>query len=432
MMKDKKDLKSKTKSEHYLLVSAGIVGAITAAIFFIMLSRGVVNAVVTSKISSQYQDKELEVLKTDLDYPTLNFIGRVIKVSDGHVITPSNIKKYQQLEDYIQARKDRIKDVAALYDGKNNYRDDVTSQKINDLDAALLKEKNQDVYQKQRNKLDTIQIWFEQTEDADKYLDKTWQGFNDDNSSLSFKKISMVNTYFKLIKNKTIENRWSEAVEKMDQYFSNHQGESSRVEAVKQELEALRSAPLTEKYTPANVDIVSSLNFSSGASDSLTQAGITGKTALYYNTSTNKLALMTKVNGKYVAENGYINVTSSQVGSGKYTIKKLISSGSSDAIITDNTNSNYGQYVTNASDSDLEDLGITNPDNTTADYNSATPVFWMKNNSDLDKSIYFTNSSTLGFIYAGSSSYNEGMQISSSDLSNLMSQISTGITFYVN
>ena len=97
-----------------------------------------------------------------------------------------------------------------------------------------------------------------------------------------------------------------------------------------------------------------------------------------------------------------------------------------------NTNSNYGQYVTNASDSDLEDLGITNPDNTTADYNSATPVFWMKNNSDLDKSIYFTNSSTLGFIYAGSSSYNEGMQISSSDLSNLMSQISTGITFYVN
>lgn len=93
MMKDKKDLKSKTKSEHYLLVSAGIVGAITAAIFFIMLSRGVVNAVVTSKISSQYQDKELEVLKTNLDYPTLNFIGRVIKVSDGHVITPSNIKK---------------------------------------------------------------------------------------------------------------------------------------------------------------------------------------------------------------------------------------------------------------------------------------------------------------------------------------------------
>ncbi len=35
MMKDKKDLKSKTKSEHYLLVSAGIVGAITAAIFLL-------------------------------------------------------------------------------------------------------------------------------------------------------------------------------------------------------------------------------------------------------------------------------------------------------------------------------------------------------------------------------------------------------------
>jgi len=58
-------------------------------------------------------------------------------------------------------------------------------------------------------------------------------------------------------------------------------------------------------------------------------------------------------------------------------------------------------------------------------------VFWFKNNQALNKSIYFSNGSTLGFIYAGGSSYNNGMQISSSDLSNLMSQISSGITFYV-
>ena len=95
-MKDKKVLKSK---EHYLLLSAGIIGAITAIIFFIMLSRGVVNAVVTSKISNQYQDKELEVLKTKIDYPTLNFIGKVIKASDGHdVITTENIDRFEQLK----------------------------------------------------------------------------------------------------------------------------------------------------------------------------------------------------------------------------------------------------------------------------------------------------------------------------------------------
>ncbi|GEO75897.1 hypothetical protein LCR01_03400 [Companilactobacillus crustorum] len=219
----------------------------------------------------------------------------------------------------------------------------------------------------------------------------------------------------------------------MDDYFSNHQGESSRVAAVKAELEALKNSPLTEKYTPANVDIVSSLNSSSGASDALSQAGITSKNVLYYNSSKNTLALMTRVSGKYVAENGSINVISSQVSSGKYTIKKLVDAGSSDAIITDSSNSNFGQYVSNATDSTLSSLNVTSPENSTSDFNSATPVFWFKNNSALTSSIYFSDSSsTIGFIYAGGSSYNNGMQISSSDLSNLMSQISSGITFYVN
>lgn len=431
-MKDKKDLKTKTKSERYLLMGAGIVGVITAVIFFVMLSRGVVNAVVTSKISSQYQDKELEVLKTDLNYKTLDFIGKLIDVSDGIVITPSNEKKYQELEAYIQARKDRSKEVNSFYDGKSHYKDDVTETKINDLDKKLLKEKNQDVYQKLRNKLDTIQIWYEQTQDADKYLSKAWDSFNSDKSSLSFKKISMVNTYYKLIKNKTSKNHWTQAVNQMDNYFANNKGESSRVAAAKEELEALKNSPLTEKYTPASVDIVSSMNSTSGASDALDQADITSKNVLYYNSNKNTLALMTRVSGKYVAEDGYINVISSKVSSGKYTVKKLVDANSSDAIVTDSDSSDFGQYISNASISELTSMGLTDPDNTTTDFNSATPVFWFKNNSALTSSIYFGDNSTIGFIYAGSTSYNNGMQISSSDLSDLMSQVSSGTTFFVN
>lgn len=433
-MKDKKDLKTKTKSERYLLMGAGVVGVITAVIFFVMLSRGVVNAVVTSKISSQYQDKELEVLKTDLNYKTLDFIGKLIDVSDGVIITPDNEKKYQELEAYIQARKDRSKEVNAFYDGKSHYKDDVTETKINDLDKSLLKEKNQDVYQKLRNKLDTIQIWYEQTQDADKYLSKTWDGFNSDKSSLSFKKISMVNTYYKLIKNKTAKNHWTQAVSQMDNYFANNKGESSKVAAAKEELEALKNSPLTEKYTPANVDIVSSMNSTTGASDVLDQAGITSKNVLYYNSSKNTLALMTRVSGKYVAEDGYSNVISSKVSSGKYTVKKLVDANNSDVVVTDSDSSNFGQYISNASVSELTSMGLDNPDNTTADFNSATPVFWFKNNSALTSSIYFGSGSTIGFIYAGSTSYNNdnGMQISSSDLSDLMSQVSTGTTFFVN
>ncbi|WP_125588511.1 hypothetical protein [Companilactobacillus jidongensis] len=428
-MKDKKDLRG---SKDYMVIGAAVVGIITAVIFFVMLSRGVVNAVVTSKISSQYQDKELEVLKTDLDYHSLDAIGKLIDVSDGYVVTSDNVKKYHELEQYVNARKQRSAEINSLYDGKSDYRDDVNDDKINKLDKNLLKEKNQDVYQKLRNKLDTIQIWYEQTRDADKYISKVWDAFNEDNASLSFKKVSMSSTYYKLIKNKTVKKQWSDAVKKMRDYYSSHQGESTQVEAAKQELEELRNSPLTEKYTPAQVDIVSSLDFSSDAEDALTAAGLTGKYVLYYDSSSNNLALMTKVGGKYVAQDGYISVSSSQVSKGKYTIKRLVSAGSSDAIITDSSNSSFGQYVTGATTDSLSDLDVTDADNTTADFNSATPVFWFKNNSALTNSIYFSSSSTIGFIYAGGSSYNNGMQISSSDLSSLKSEVSTGITFYVN
>ena len=429
-MKDKKDLKG---GKDYMLVGAAVVGVITAVIFFVMLSRGVVNAVVTSKISSQYQDKELEVLKTDLDYHSLNAIGKLIDVSDGYVVTPDNVRKYNELEQYVRARKQRSADISSLYDGKDDYRDDVTEQKINTLDKDLLNEKNQDVYQKLRNKLDTIQIWYEQTRDADKYISKVWDEFNNDNASLTFKKVSMSSTYYKLIKNKAVKKQWENAVEQMREYYANHQGESTQVTAAKQELEELRNSPLTEKYTPAKVDIISSHDFSSDAEDALTAAGLTGKYVLYYDSSSNNLALMTKVGSKYVAQDGYVNVVSSQVAKGKYTIKRLVSAGATDAIITDSNNDNFGQYVSSATSDELSNLDVSsNADNTTADFNSATPVFWFKNNSNLTSSIYFTSGNTIGFIYAGGSSYDNGMQVSSSDLSSLKSEISTGITFYVN
>lgn len=432
-MKDKKDLKGNSKSVQYLLLGAKVIAIFTAVIFFVMLSRGVVNAAVTAKINNQYQDKTHKVLKTDVNSSSASFIGKLIKTSGKYVITKDNIKRYQELEDYIEARMNRADAVSALFDGKKNYKDGVSSGQIDELDKKLLKERNQDVYQKQRNRLDMIQVWFEQTQDANGYISKTWDKFNDDNASLDIKKISMVNAYYKLIKNKTIKKQWTEAVNKMTDYYANHKGASARVTAAKEQLDELRNAPLTEKYKPANVDIIGTLDKSSNDSDTLSNAGITGKTVLYYDSSSNKLALMTNVNGNYVAEDGYISVSNSRVSSGKYSIKKVITSaGSNDAIITDSSNSNFGQYLNNASDSTLSNNDITDADNTTADFNSATPVFWMKNNSSLSRSIYFSNGSTIGFIYSGGSSYNNGLQISSSDLASLQSKISSGTTFYAD
>lgn len=430
-MKDKKDLNG--GYIHYLLIGAKVIAILTAVIFFVMLSRGVVNAAVTAKINNQYQDKTHKVLKTDVNDKSVNFIGKLIKTSGRNIITQDNVTRYHELEKYIDARIDRANTVSALFDGKNNYKNGVSSGQIDEIDKKLLNEKNQDVYQKQRNKLDKIQVWFEQTEDANGYISKTWDKFNDDNASLDIKKISMVNAYYKLIKNKSIKKQWTEAVNKMTDYYANHKGSSARVTAAKEQLEALRNSPLTEKYKPANVDIIGALDKSSTDSDTLSNAGLTGKTVLYYDSSSNKLALMTNVNGNYVAEDGYISVSNSRVSSGKYSIKKIITSaGNNDAIITDSSNDNFGQYLNNASDSVLSDNDITDADNSTSDFNSATPVFWMKNNSSLNRSIYFSNGSTIGFIYSGGSSYNNGLQISSSDLSSLQSKISSGTTFYAD
>jgi hypothetical protein len=88
----------------------------------------------------------------------------------------------------------------------------------------------------------------------------------------------------------------------MANYFSSHKGESSRVANAKRELENLENAPLTEKYKPANVDIIGTLTKSSSDSKSINSAGLTSKTVLYYNSSNSRLALMTNVNGNYVAE----------------------------------------------------------------------------------------------------------------------------------
>ncbi|WP_125714925.1 hypothetical protein [Companilactobacillus kedongensis] len=432
-MKDKKDLKGSSSSVHYLLLGAKVIAAITAVIFFVMLSRGVVNAAVTAKINGQYQDKTNKVLKTHVDSGSVSFVGKLIKVSGNNIITKDNVKRYHELEQYIDARSIRAEQVSALFDGKSNYKDGVSSGEIDELDKKLLKEKNQDVYQKQRNRLDMIQIWFEQTQDANGYISKTWDKFSSDNASLDIKKISMVNAYYKLIKNKTIKKQWTEAVSKMTDYYANHKGASARVTAAKEQLDALRNSPLTEKYKAANVDIIGTLDKSDNDSDTLNNAGLTGKTVLYYDSSSSKLALMTNVNGNYVAESGYISVSNSRVSSGKYSIKKVITSaGNNDAIITDSSNSSFGQYLTNATDSTLESNDITDADNTTSDFNSATPVFWMKNNSSLSKSIYFSNGSTIGFIYSGGSSYSNGLQISSSDLSSLQSKISSGTIFYAD
>ena len=431
-MKDKKDLRNDTKSTRYLINAAKVIAIITAVVFLITLSRGTVNAAISKEISNQYQDKQLGVLKKYVNTGTMNFIGKLIVVGGDNVVSKSNQRDYKEVEQQLTQRQDRKKAVNQLYDGKSNYQDDVTKLKLDELDRDLLKETNQDVYQVQKNRLDTIRIWFEQTNDAEKYINDCWSRFEQKNSSLSIKKISMINTYNKLVKNKHVKEDLQDKVNNMNQYFNTHGGDDSKVQKAKQELEALKNSPLTEKYKPASVDIISELADSSNASDVLSQAGITDKHVLYLDKSKGQLSYMTLTNGNYVSDGGGVSVQSSNVGSGQFNIKAIISSASSNAaIVTDHSSSSYGRYLANATTETLTNMGISDSNNSTGNWNTASPVFWLKNNSALSNSIYFGASSSIGFIYAGGSGYSNGIQLSSSDLSAIKTKVSTGLLLFV-
>ncbi|WP_125772116.1 hypothetical protein [Companilactobacillus furfuricola] len=431
-MKDKKVLRNDSKITSRFLIAAKVVAIITAVVFFISFSLGTVNATISKQISNQYQDQQLGVIKKNVNEGQIHFIGKVIHVSNGHVISQKVVDQYRSLANQLEQRDQRNQDVAALYNGKTMYKNDVTEDRLDSLDKTLLKEKNQDVYQTQKNKLDTIKIWFEQTKDVSKYINDLWDKFNNNKASLTIKNISMVNTYDKLIKNRQVKNDLSHKVSTMNDYYNSHSNEDSKLANAKAELAALQNSPLTMKYKPANVDIISSLENSSKATDSLQQAGITDKHVLYYDKSKSEITFMTLTGDNYVADGSAINVSNGNVTSGSYTIKNIINSASdSAAIITDQSSSSFGKYLNDANESSLAQLGISDADNSTADYNAARPVFWFKNNSSLSTSIYFGNSSTIGFIHSGGNNYSNGVSVSNSGLSTIQAKATNGLLFYV-
>ncbi|WP_099974116.1 hypothetical protein [Lactobacillus terrae] len=415
-------MKPETKVSRWLLhVAQGIV-ILTAVVFVIMLSRGVANASVTQLLNSQYQQKEFKILKTKVNERSLDFVGGVIKSTGDSILSQDNIKSYREVKKIVDERKENDAKISSLYDDKSNYHNGVDAALINDIDKNLTGEKNQDIYQKQKNRLDKIQIWYEQTQDADKNISKAYDDYTDDNSSLSFENITLVNTYYQLIKNKTVKDSWSDIVNELNTYYDGHEQVNSRVTDAQRELDRLKNSSLgDDKFQPAVVTIISTADMINRANKVLSANNITDSKVLYYDSVANKLAVLTYKSGKYSSNSGTIGVKSSQVSGGQYGIKKLISDEST-GIVTDSSGS-FGQVISIPSDS--------YPSNSTSNFNAAKPVFWVKNDSDLTNSIYFSSSSSIGFIYSGSSK-NNGLVVSSSDLGKLKSQVSTGMIFYAN
>lgn len=339
-------------------------------------------------------------------------------------------------KDY-QARKRRGKALSALKDGTSYYRNNVTNVKLTRLDKQLLQEKNQTVYQKQKNELDTIQVWFAQTNDGATFIQTVYQTFQKDKNQLTQEKVSEAKVYYRLLRNRKIKKQWEKPIEEMSSAYTALEKTKSQTQAAEdqQALNDLKNAPLTQSYTPAQVTInsgssddsdndASSASSSNSLTKSLNALGITASRVLVLDDSEDTLFMAARSNGSYSVSGSRYNVLANGLSKGSYRIRALIQDPSSGAgVIT--SGSQTGTYFTTAPSAYADDT------NTDSDFNSADPVFWLKNQPGLASSILVSSGSTLGFITSDSVSSSHIVRVSSTGLSAIMGSVSTSTTLCV-
>lgn len=339
------------------------------------------------------------------------------------------------ISDY-ESRQDRAKAVKALRDGPY-YRDSVTNQKLTTLDQTLLKEKNQTVYQRQKNQLDTVQVWYAQTTDGDRFINETYQLFQSQRDQLTQEKVSEANVYYRLLKNRKIKAKWQKPIQEMTAGYSALEKEksASQAQADQAALDALKNSPLTQNYTPAKVTIVdgnSSGNrrnnetptTSDALTDALTDLGINASRVLVLDTDDGTIYLAQRSSGRYIVSGSRYTVLNNTLATGAYQIQATIQNPSDETgVVT--SGSDFGTYFTTPPAAYAEDT------NTTADFNSASPVFWLQNQPALDPSILVTSAQTIGFINSRYLSGANLIRVSTTTLNSLMSLANTTTTLGV-
>lgn len=379
-------------------------------------------------VSHQYQSRQHQALITHVNTKQVQIVNRFVQGDFCNLIFSKQTQAdFQKLFVLLNKRQRNERQIASYYDG-HYYADLVTQKRLNQTDKHLLQEKNQTVYQQQKNRLDTIQIWFDQTQDANKFLTKTRKTFQADPRQLNLAQVSQANAYYKLIKNRRWQHYWQPQMQKILTYFKNAQANKDKSQLAQEnaELEELKNAPLTQAYRPAHVTIIDNVQAVDVADKILQDAGITANKVLYFSQNDQTLSLLRRSGGHYHTQGALIRVTANQVMSGSYRIRALISNPSETAgVITDPQQSNFGRYYEDAT-------GMNAEINTISDYNLSQPIFWLKNNPTLQTSILFSNSQTLGFIYSGSSVLNNGICVAESDLIQLTNVVDSGTLLYIS
>ncbi|GAF40733.1 hypothetical protein FC83_GL002864 [Agrilactobacillus composti DSM 18527 = JCM 14202] len=383
------------------------------------------------KVQAQYETADAQrFLKTNASKGTLRQLQQAQGLF-GWLWRPAVAQQVQQFQKDFNQRRQHDQRLAQLLDGKAYYRNTVSAQVLSRLDQALLQEKNQTVYQRQKNRLDTVQVWFAQTQDGNQFIDQAYQTFQKDQSQLTQEQVAEANVYYKLLKNRQIKARWQTPIQTMTAAFSQLQKEKSAQQqaADAQALADLKNAPLTQSYTPAKVTISDGTTKDSTSSASPTSdadltkalkaAGVDASRLLVLDTQANQVFLAQRSGDSYTASGSRYSLLSNGLSTGTYTVKALIQSASG-YVVTDPNSSDFGSYHSDNTATDQR------PNNTTSDFNAATPVFWLKNQPALSSALLVANATNIGFLTPGSVTSDHVSRISASTMSALFSTVSAG------
>lgn len=420
----------KLKNRFILILRRSAYTIVIIAIFLLVGSVVHVSAnVATQKfINSQYQNKQQGALITNAQLTRIQHLQNWSQKDRWALVFNQRTQKgLTRLLFLAHNRQQNDQTIRRYYDGRFYYANQVNTTKLDQTDNRLLLERNQTIYQRQKNHLDQIRIWYDQTQDAVKFLRPLLRTYHQETLTLSFEQVSQANAYYKLIKNRRLKQTWQPQVADLTKTFRQQQKNQDATKRAqeKAELAALKNAPLSQSYTPAKVTILDSFKAMDQASQDLMNNHVNATTVLFYASAQKTLTLMQRKGDRYTAASAAMAVQASSIASGSYKIAKVVTNPPSTAgIVTQPSQDNFGQYVADATN-------ISSETNTETDFNQARPIFWLKNNPAFQTAILFNNGSTLGFIVAGST-LNNTITISSGDLLSIISSVNDGITLYVS
>ncbi|MCI1892794.1 MAG: hypothetical protein LKI92_11760 [Schleiferilactobacillus harbinensis] len=422
------------RQKRILLTLASLVLALFVAL---LGSWGFLNYHFTSQVRGQYQSWDNRTLKTSVPAATRS----ALQDSQDRwewALTRNSQKAWEYFTADWQARAKRTAAVAALYAGRDDYRDGVTTDQLHKLDQSLLQEKNQTVYQRQKNNLDTVQVWFQQTTDADAFLQKLYSNYTATKVLPNLQQMAQAKAYFSLIRNKTIKNKWTQPVAQMQSAFDKNTSATKEAQqkAEQETLDSLKNAPLTKGYIPAQVNITENGQTVAGSNETdydsiLSNANVTAANVLFVDQATKTAHFLRRSAGHYSTSGDALTLDAVTLAGGRYAVAAVITNGAQGAVVTDTTASDFGQYYATPSAAPASSpVQGSGNDNATSDFNDATPVFWLKNNTDLQNSVLLKGTSTIGFVSAGASTL--GNMISGSAVyQTIVSRMTTATVVYV-